>query len=156
MANNEDYINVDGIVLQQYHNEAHFRGLNVRQIRGVMVHFNIPLRDINGDILPQYRSNNGNFIRYRAPYINAVLAHFQQQQAPPQQPQDEQQSNDDQVSDPNSENDDDDIKLPDLGSGNSNPNPQQQNNPQQPINPYIPQIPPVYQPQIPDPNQVLW
>ena len=56
MQNDNDYDNVDRIVRQRYDQEIDFRNMNVRQIRGVMNYHNIPYRDDNGNILPQYRT----------------------------------------------------------------------------------------------------
>ena len=77
-----DYDDVDNVVLQQYNNEHELEKLNIRQMRGVMRYHNIPYLDDNGNILPPFRTNNDILIRRRAPYINAILMHFQQQQQP--------------------------------------------------------------------------
>ena len=82
MAQNQDY-EVPQNILQRYNNQADFSAYTVIQIRGIMHHYNIPYRDANNQILPQFRTSNGNFIRIRRPYIDAVLQHFQQQQPAP-------------------------------------------------------------------------
>ena len=99
MANDDDQDDADRIVRQRYDQEMYFRNLNFRQLRCVMNRHDIRYQAANGNILPQCRRINDTFIRYRAPHVNAVLAHFQQPQL--QQHQQNQPPEDDQISDRN-------------------------------------------------------
>ena len=98
---NLDYDNVDHIVLPQYNNDQQLANVNVRQMRGIMRYHNIPYLDDDENILPQFRTNGGALIRRRAPYINAIIAHFQQHR-----------NDDEEDEDDSSENNDDDLKQP--------------------------------------------
>ena len=83
MAQNQQDYDDPGHVLQRYSNAAELQNYNIRRMRGIMNHFNIPFRDDNGIILPQFRTGNNAFILRRQPYIDAIIAHFRQ---PPQDP----------------------------------------------------------------------
>ena len=63
-------------ILPRYDNQAQLSQHNVVNMRGIMHHFNIPYRDGQGNILPAFRGQNGNFIRLRRPYIDAIINHF--------------------------------------------------------------------------------
>ena len=78
MAQNQQDYDDPGHVLQRYSNAAELQNYNIRRMRGIMNHFNIPLRDDNDAILPQFRTGNNTFILRRQPYIDAILAHFRQ------------------------------------------------------------------------------
>ena len=73
-------------LLPRYADAAQLQDVNVRQMRGIMNHYGISLRDQNNNILPAFRAGNGRFDRHRQPYIDAILQHFRQQpnQPPPQ------------------------------------------------------------------------
>ena len=73
-------------LLPRYTDALQLQDVNVRQMRGIMNHYGISLRDQNNNILPAFRAGNGRFDRHRQPYIDAILQHFRQQpnQPPPQ------------------------------------------------------------------------